>query len=126
MPRTIPINDQTWLICGGRDFTNDVLFSKVMEGLIDKRGLPRKVVQGGANGADAMGDIWARAFGLENVTVNADWQRDGRAAGPIRNARMLSDHAIDLVVAFPGGRGTADMVKKARRKEIDVAEVTVK
>jgi hypothetical protein len=40
-------------------------------------------------------------------------QGDGRAAGPRRNQRMLEDFRPDLVVAFPGGRGTAYMVRRA-------------
>jgi predicted Rossmann-fold nucleotide-binding protein len=35
---------------------------------------------------------------------------------------MLTDFKPDLVVAFPGGKGTADMIAKARRKKIEVRE----
>lgn len=52
----------------------------------------------------------------------ADWHRDGKAAGPIRNRRMLLEGMPDLVVAFPGGRGTADMVRRARAAGIEVVE----
>jgi len=54
----------------------------------------------------------------------ADWETYGRAAGPIRNQKMLDSEQINLCVAFPGGAGTADMVarcKKAHR--FDVIEV---
>lgn len=52
----------------------------------------------------------------------ADWERNGRAAGPIRNRQML-DGKPDLVIAFPGGKGTADMVAEAKRRGIAVREV---
>ncbi len=54
----------------------------------------------------------------------ADWHEHGRAAGPIRNARMIAEGRPDLVIAFPGGRGTADMVSRARKAGIEVREVS--
>jgi hypothetical protein len=44
----------------------------------------------------------------------ADWEKLGRSAGPIRNQAMLDEGRPDLVVAFPGHHGTADMVRRAR------------
>jgi hypothetical protein len=58
------------------------------------------------------------------VAVMADWSI-GRKAGPIRNQRMLDEHAPDLVVAFPGGRGTADMVRRARKSGVEVAKIGI-
>jgi hypothetical protein len=58
----------------------------------------------------------------------ARWERHGRAAGPIRNRELLEQAiaravahsspgsmASVLVVAFPGGAGTASLVQQARR-----------
>lgn len=45
---------------------------------------------------------------------------NGKAAGPIRNQRMLDEGKPDLVVAFPGGRGTADMVRRAKAAGVPV------
>jgi hypothetical protein len=50
----------------------------------------------------------------------AQWKKHGRAAGPIRNQRMLDKGKPDLVVAFPGGRGTADMIRRAERAGVPV------
>ena len=52
-------------------------------------------------------------LGFEVECHTAQWAKYGKAAGPMRNQEML-DSGIDLVVAFPGGRGTADMLDKAR------------
>ena len=49
----------------------------------------------------------------------ADWKVRGRAAGHIRNQQMLDEGRPHLVVAFPGGRGTADMVRRARAAGIE-------
>jgi hypothetical protein len=51
----------------------------------------------------------------------ADWRKYGAAAGPIRNQRML-EGPPDIVVAFAGGKGTADMVQRARAAGIAVIE----
>lgn len=78
------------------------------------------LIQGGAGGADLLGRCWARMHGMKPITVPADWKRYGRAAGPIRNKRMLTDFKPDLVVAFPGGRGTADMIRQAEAAGVAV------
>ena len=111
---------QTWLICGGRDFADPVLFLQTMRELVRLRKMPVRIVHGGAHGADTMADNWARDWCLEVIRCPADWERLGRKAGPMRNEQMLVDHKPDLVVAFPGGRGTADMVKRAKAAGVHV------
>jgi hypothetical protein len=53
----------------------------------------------------------------------AEWDKRGRIAGPVRNALMLDVGKPDLVVVFPGGRGTADCVRQARAAGVQVIEV---
>lgn len=119
------LNNETWLICGGRNFSDHQMFDAIMSDLVRQRGCPSKVVHGAANGADSMADEWAKRMAIEVVRCPADWNTHGKAAGPIRNEDMLIDHKPKLVVAFPGGVGTADMLKRAnnRRGAIDVIEV---
>ena len=78
------------------------------------------VISGGACGADTLGAEWAKAHGIPCEVYMADWEGLGRKAGPIRNQRMLDEGKPDIVVAFPVGRGTADMVRRARAADIDV------
>jgi hypothetical protein len=54
------------------------------------------------------------------VTEHTCWEKYGKPARPIRNQKMIDDHKPNLVIAFPGGRGTADMVFKARSAGIEV------
>ena len=110
------------LICGGRDFDNADLVRRTMDRLRADRRISY-VVQGGSRGADALGQQWAFERGIPSMTFPADWNTHGKAAGPIRNAEMLARSRPDLVVAFPGGRGTADMVGKARNAGVEVLEV---
>ena len=64
---------------------------------------------------------WAR---IPVKEYPADWQKHGRAAGPIRNQQMLDEGKPDLVVAFDGGRGTADMIARAEKAGVRVVRAT--
>ena len=119
----IPINYQTWIVCGGRDFADQGVFNSAMGDLIRLRGMPECVVNGGALGADLMAKQWAEHHAIEARSVAADWGLHGRAAGPIRNQTMLDKYVPNLVVAFPGGRGTADMVRRSRKAGVEIAEI---
>lgn len=50
----------------------------------------------------------------------ADWDKHGKAAGPIRNQQMLDEGKPDLVLAFAGGKGTDDMCRRARAAGVEV------
>jgi hypothetical protein len=119
----IPMNGQTWLICGGRDFADQAMFDGAMSDLIRLKGCPEFIVHGDARGADAMAEAWGKRMGLVTFPCAAHWKLYGKAAGVLRNQAMIDYHGPALVVAFPGGKGTADMVARARRHGIDVAEI---
>lgn len=80
------------------------------------------IIHGAARGADQCAGTWARKRLVCEIAVPANWSGHGMAAGPIRNQRMLLDEP-DLVLAFPGGKGTAHMVKIAREAGIRVLEL---
>lgn len=85
---------------------------------------PSFIIHGAANGADEWADYWAERNNVPHRAYPADWRRNGRAAGPIRNQRMLDDGKPDLVIAFTGGRGTADMVRRARAAGVRVLDLS--
>jgi len=80
------------------------------------------VIVGDATGADQIAAGFARGLGCTVSVHRADWPNRGLSAGPIRNAAMIAEHP-DFVLAFPGGRGTADCIKKAERAGIPVKRV---
>ena len=101
------------------------------------------LLHGGARGADAAIGRAAQQLGWSALVMPAQWQLHGRAAGPIRNRELLEQaiaraeahsspgyQASVLVVAFPGGAGTASLMREARRMAsrspvpISVAEVS--
>jgi hypothetical protein len=101
------------LVCGGRDFRDrEFLFAKLDE--LHAQTPFSLVIHGAAPGADYLADAWAEYRGVKCVCYPADWAKHGRAAGPIRNSEMLRDGKPDMACAFAGGRGTRDMVEKAR------------
>ena len=105
------------IVCGGRSFEKWSLVQKTLAGL-----QPSVVIQGGAPGADRLAAKWADVNGVPLVTYPALRSR-GKAAGPLRNRFMMEDRRPDLVVAFPGGRGTRDCIAKAT--EYQVAVMTI-
>ena len=70
------------------------------------------LVHGAAPGADTLAATLWESFGGKTEAHPADWDRHGKAAGPLRNQEMV-DSGIDLLIAFEGGRGTADMCRRA-------------
>lgn len=106
------------IFTGGRRYRS---LSKVREVI---RELPSDVViiHGCARGADSLVEEVAKELGLQTEHFPADWRKYGRAAGPIRNEQMLLSGA-DLVIAFPGNRGTADMVRRAKKAGVTVREI---
>lgn len=106
---------------GGRDYFDDDRVRETIERLA-REDPETTIVEGGASGADRACRVHALRCGLSVETYPADWSRGGRSGGPRRNQRMV-DSGLDLLVAFPGGRETADMVRRARAAGIPVEEV---
>ena len=100
------------LVCGGRDFNDQGFIFAELDELHSMTPFDC-VVQGGALGADKIGGDWAQERQIPCVEVKADWKKYGKMAGRIRNADMLRIYKPNLVVAFPGGRGTWDMMDRA-------------
>ncbi len=107
------------LVCGGRDYLDKTKVFNALNKLQRKHGI-ELVIQGAARGADELARQWAERHQVPVMPFIADWSKHGRAAGPMRNQAMLTYGMPDAVVAFPGGRGTADMVQKAKLAGVEV------
>jgi hypothetical protein len=110
------------LVTGGRDFADRALLESALDEL-HRRHRIHLLIQGGARGADRLGCDWAAYRSVTIETFRADWKKYGKAAGAIRNQRMLDEAAPELVVAFQGGKGTADMCRRAEDAGIKVLRV---
>lgn len=111
---------QRVLVCGGRDFKDWQLLYSVLDALRPK---PIRIIHGCARGADSLAGAWARVRGVSVHEFPAQWKERGPVAGPMRNQEMLERGEPDLVIAFPGGRGTADMVRRAEGAGVPVTLV---
>lgn len=81
------------------------------------------IISGEATGADCIGMDFAIVNWTGYEGYPADWKKYGKKAGYIRNKQMLDEGKPDLVIAFPGGKGTAMMVEIAKKAGVEVLEV---
>lgn len=110
------------LVCGGRNFINIKLLYRELDALHELHHFTC-LIHGDAQGADMLAKHWARSRDIPSKAFPADWNSFGKAAGPIRNSKMLSQGKPAMVVAFPGGIGTADMISKSKLAGLDVIQI---
>jgi hypothetical protein len=115
--------EQRVLVCGGRDYSDRRYVYEVLDAAHAANPIIM-LIAGGANGADALAVDWARMTQVPQLVYPADWEKHGRKAGPLRNQQMLDEGKPHMVIAFPGGRGTADMVKRADAAGVPVVRIT--
>lgn len=116
------------LVTGSRDLKNYQPVYDALDKIYSQRA-PLIVIHGAARGADSFADAWAVfRSNVTPVRVIPDWENDGRAAGSIRNSRMLELNP-DIVLAFfqegAGNYGTRHMVKIAREAGYEVIVIAV-
>ena len=111
------------IVTGGRDYGDADRVFDALDEIRNSSGLGTEmvIVHGGCpGGADYFASQWCGGkLGVVEERHQADWKKNGRAAGPIRNSQM-AELGADICLVFPGGRGTADMASKARRAGITV------
>ena len=115
------------IVAGSRDFTNYELLKQKCDSLLSLKKQTHSIVivSGTARGADQLGERYAAERGYQVERFPADWENDGKAAGPIRNAQMAA--YADALVAFWDGRsrGTKDMIERAEMRNLPVRVIRV-
>jgi hypothetical protein len=121
------------LVCGGRAYQDRARVKAVLDVIHICRPID-VIIHGDATGADTLAKEWAEANGIIPIPCPADWDdidatpslirfKNGKPynalAGFTRNQKMLDLHKPDLVVGFPGGTGTGDMMARAKRAGIE-------
>lgn len=115
----------TVIVTGGRHYADRDALHAALGQLRAQLGFTL-LIAGDATGADALALEWAHKNRIAATRFEADWAAHGKAAGPRRNAAMLREAQACcgvtplVVVAFPGGAGTADMVRRATRAGVTV------
>ena len=108
-----------YAVCGGRKFGDRTLLFRELGTRRDVTA----IVHGKARGADTLAGIWAWKHGIPVITVEAQWDFYNKNAGHRRNGWILDFVKVDVLLAFPGGAGTADMIRQARMREIPIEKV---
>jgi len=102
------------LICGDRNWSDGNAIREVIE-----KFKPLIIIEGECSGADTLARLSAETMGIEVLRFPADWEKYGRAAGPIRNSQMLKEGNPDIVVGFhykiDESKGTKDMLTRAKK-----------
>lgn len=111
------------VVAGGRDVHLSDKDYQVLEKVVNKMDID-EIITGGATGVDTDAIEWAKARGVKTRIFAAEWERHGRMAGPIRNREMAL--YADVLLHFPGGKGTQSMIMEARSKNLLVIDGTTK
>lgn len=109
------------LVCGGRDFKDrNLVYQALIDYMLEEN---ITIIHGAASGADSLANTWAKAFNHKIESYPANWNKYGKRAGYIRNTQMLNEGKPDLVVAFPGGKGTQMMINLAEAAGVPVVRI---
>lgn len=112
------------IIAGTRDFNDYDLLKKYCDYMLSKKvesGEQITIISGGASGADALGEKYAKERGYSLRLFPAQWEKYGRQAGPMRN-REMADNADALIAYWDGkSRGTKNMIEEAKKRGLKVA-----
>jgi hypothetical protein len=114
------------LFCGTRHHHAD--FVPVVQKVLDQfKPEDTIIMSGAAPGIDTIAAREAKKRGFKVQLFPADWQRHGKAAGPIRNSLMIAN-GPKHVFCFPypsleTSIGTLDTHNKAKAAKIDVVVV---
>ncbi len=114
------------LVTGGRTYQDRQAVFSALDELHHEAPIVL-IIHGAARGADLFSEAWAKDREVDYRGCPARWKKHGKAAGPLRNRRMalaMNNYQLRgeevLCVAFPGGVGTANMVKLCEEQGVPV------
>lgn len=116
-------------IVGSRNFTN---YNKFLDGI--NEGLSSQnitisdivlIVSGGADGADAMAEKYAKYNNITTKIYEAKWNKYGKSAGQIRNQKIVNLSNFMIAFVANDSVGTYDSINKAKIKKIPIHIVKV-
>lgn len=105
------------IIAGSRE---GVTYKDIVQAVEQCGWMPTTIICGGARGADALGDAWAKSMGVPVEYYPADWNQYGRQAGPIRNSQMAKNSEALIAVWDGFSRGTKNMIEMAAKNHLRI------
>ena len=113
------------VIGGCRDYTDYEFFKSKLDEILTYQHGEITMISGHCSGVDRMGERYAEEKGFRVKIFLPEWDKYGRAAGPMRNKEMVA--CADLIIAFWNGRskGTSSLIQyaKIRKKELIVIDI---
>jgi predicted Rossmann fold nucleotide-binding protein DprA/Smf involved in DNA uptake len=102
-------------VVGSRSFNDYELLKKYLDRLHSIKPI-ECIVSGGANGADTLGEQWAKDNGIKRDIYRPNWKKYGKKAGFLRNLSIISKS--DAIVAFWDGisKGTKHTIDESRKQ----------
>lgn len=111
-------------VIGSRNFVSYNRLAQVLYDVIERHPEPH-IVSGGAVGTDSLAQKYAEKMGLSITIHYPDWNRHGKAAGMIRNRKIIED--CDIAVAFwvDESKGTAGAIELCRKlgKPVEIVRI---
>ena len=98
-------------VCGGKEFMAKYLIGSVLLSLHRNSHISELLI-GNCRGVDAIVAKWAERTGIPVSYYNSDWLAYGADADDVRNQILLAE-CPDIIVLFPGGKRTHDLLNKA-------------
>lgn len=122
------------IIAGGRDFDDfDYLYDKMVQTLggtfwnehacaeeFDFNVRDIMILSGKARGADTLGERFAEQCGIKVIEFAADWDKHGKAAGPIRNEELAQNADVAIVFWDGKSRGSRNMIDNALKYGLEL------
>lgn len=89
---------------------------------------PDEIISGKADGIDTCGENWAKSF-VSPIKIKefpADWDKHGKAAGPIRNKEMAEYGDVLLLIWDGKSKGSKNMKQEMEKLNKPVYEVILR
>lgn len=110
-------------LVGSRHYKNYKEFSNVVDKMIDQYGIPTNIISGGhldkygniKPGADTLAWYYSKNNNINIIEHNAEWEKYGKAAGPIRNKLIVDDSNVILAFVAPNSIGTLNTIELAKK-----------
>ena len=115
----MPTTEFRLAVTGGRNYSNKQAVFKALDAVNNKRQITL-LIHGAAKGADTLSSLWAKERNIPQQAFYANWDKHGKSAGSIRNREMLESGKPQGLIAFPGGKGTANMIKESKLRHITI------
>ena len=103
------------IIAGCRDYHD---YQTLLDAITEANFDITTVISGGADGVDALGERYAEEMVIPLKVFPANWKKDGRAAGPIRNRKMAENAQALIALWDEKSSGTKNMIETATKRNL--------